>query len=144
MQEIASKKLDVNFWGRSPRPTSGLIVLSRCLGHQPSELQVGKSPRFLRHFTEARLLFVFISRDSESRPSAVTTLSTKMAAPVKRFIFFVFVDIKCFYTLDYNATLFQLVTDFQRVAEAVVRGWLVSRNEVHQRRFIRVSHVWPY
>ena len=51
----------------------------------------GNLHAFSRLFTEARPLFVFISGNSESRPSSVEADKNKMAAPVKRFIFFVFV-----------------------------------------------------
>ena len=91
-----------------------LMVCSRCLGHQPSELQVGNLPAFLQHFTEARPLLVSPPRNSESILSSVRQTKTKMAAPVKRFIFFVFVplghfnvDLKYSYTLDYIAALFR-------------------------------------
>ena len=51
----------------------------------------GNLPAFLRHFSEAHPLLVSPPRNSEQRPSSVMMLSTKMAAPVKRLIFFVFV-----------------------------------------------------
>ena len=70
---------------------------------------------FLRYFSEARPLLVGPPRNSKSIPSSVMTLSTKMAPPVTRFIFFVFVsrwsfnvDFKFSYTIFFNiATLFR-------------------------------------
>ena len=47
----------------------------------------GNLPAFLRHFS----LLVASPRNSESRQRDVMTFSTKMAAPMKRFIFSVFV-----------------------------------------------------
>ena len=69
-----------------------LTVSSRCLGRQTFEVRVGKSPSFLAAFLGGTPPFgPAPPGDSESRPSSVMTLSKKKAAPVKRFIFFVFV-----------------------------------------------------
>ena len=42
---------------------------------------------YVQHFTEARPLLVERTRNSESIPSSVMKLSTKMAAAIKRFGF---------------------------------------------------------
>ena len=92
------------FLGRVPESSDASL---------PSQ-KSGNVPTFLWHFSEARPLFVFISRNSESRPRAAMTLATKIPAPVKRFSSLYLyhvghfnVDFKCSYTLDYIATLFQ-------------------------------------
>ena len=55
-------------------------------GHQPSESELGKSPRFLAAVLGGTPPF---GLNSECSP--VLTLSTNMAAPVMRFIVFVIV-----------------------------------------------------
>ena len=59
-----------------------LMVCSRCLGLQPYELQVGKSPSFLAAFHRCMPPF---GQNLESIQSSVRQTKTKMAAPVKRF-----------------------------------------------------------
>ena len=62
-----------------------LMVCSRCLVHHPYDLQVGKSYCISRRNTPFRSVPLRIL----SIPSSVRQTKTKMAAPVKRFIFFV-------------------------------------------------------
>ena len=53
--------------------------------------KMGKSPSFLRNFSEARPLLVVPPQNSESSMSDVMMLSTKMTALVKKLIYSVFV-----------------------------------------------------
>ena len=66
---------------------AGLTVCSRCLRHHRPSCNWGNLPSFLRYFSEPRPLWVGPPRNSERRPSSVTTLSTEMSAPVKRLLF---------------------------------------------------------
>ena len=72
---------------------------------------MGKSPRFLAGFLRGTPLLVVPARNSERILSDVITLSTKMAAPVKRFIFSISNTLLILmlmlnaHLLDYIATL---------------------------------------
>ena len=91
----------------------GNMVCSRCLGHQHPELQVGNSTRFLAEFLGGTPPFGRPPRNSQSRPSSVMTLSTKLIRPWRDlFSLHLYhvghfnVELKCSYTLDYIVILF--------------------------------------
>ena len=136
----SDSKFEVSY---SAFPPAGAVQfrINRCGTVSPFHRQkwVGKSGNlatFLRHFSEARPLFVFISRNSESRPRAAMTLSTKMAAPVKRFIFFVFLPIwSCTFLLceQYNVKLwcwfsswFAKEANVSKNKQLLANSWRVS------------------
>ena len=90
---------------------SQLMVRSSILGRQTSDSKVEDLPDFLQHFLEARPLFVFIFRNSESRPRAVMTLSTKWLRLWRDLFSLCLYHVGDFnvdfsYTLDDIATLF--------------------------------------
>jgi hypothetical protein len=81
------------------------MACSWILEHQTSESKIEDLQAFLRHFSKARPLFVFIFRKSESRPRAVMTLSTKWLQPWRDFFFLYLYHVGHFNALTHLITL---------------------------------------